>query len=165
MDLISILRAAGDTIKQVNHYSASIEDAEKVCQSFRSKLNSTHKLLTSLEALVKEDYGDAYASMSSASQDVVVGSKRNRSIVQLIKDEGELDSLRNDLEEISECLKTLKSEPSTRSSLKQLSPVQRRLEKEQLKKIMAFSSKMEEFKATAALVLTVDLRYDRLLAI
>ena len=165
MDLFAVLRAAGDIIKQVNHYSASIEDAEKVFRSFQSKLASTHKLLTRLEALVKEDYGDAYESIpSSSSQETMAGSKRDRSILRLIEDEGELEQLLKGLEEISEWLKTLGSESNSRSNFKP-SPVQRRLEKEQVKKIMTFSSEMEKFKATATLVLTMALRYDRLLVV
>ena len=165
MDLFSVLRAAGDLIKQVNHYSASIEDAEKVFRSFQSKLASTHKLLTSLEALVKKEYGDTYEFIrSSSSQETMAGSKRDRSILRLIEDEGELEQLLKTLEEISEWLKTLGSETNSRSSLKP-SPVQRRLEKEQVKKIMTFTSEIEKFKATATLVLTMALRYERLLAV
>ena len=93
MDLFSVLRAAGDIVKQVNHYSASIQDSQKVFQSFQSKLTSTHKLLTSLEALVKEDYGDDYVSIPSSSQETTAGSKRDRSVLWLIEDKGELEQL------------------------------------------------------------------------
>ena len=76
-----------------------------------------------------------------------------------------MEQLLKGLEEISEWLKTLGSESNSRSNFKQHSPVQRRLEKEQVKKIMTFSSEMEKFKATATLVLTMALRYDRLLVV
>ena len=158
MDPISIIRAATVIVNQVKQYSTSIEDAAKVSESFKSRLDLTRKLLTSLETF-KEDYSDV---LPNSSEETTAGCKWDRSSIQLDEYKDQLKQLRETLEEIATWLGTGEPGSGSRSNTTQHLPAQRRLGKERVGKIMAFSSELETFIPTAHLVMTMALRYENL---
>ena len=164
MDLFSVLRAAGDLVKQVNHYSAATEEAAKFFEAFKPHLDSTLNLLTSLETLIKENYDDTRTSTPSPSQETA-GQKRKRSILRSIEDEIELSKLQTTLREISTWLQSLESGSGSNPNVRGHLLIQRGSSniKAQMKMMMTFSSELEKFKSTATLFLTMVLRYDGLL--
>ena len=157
MDPISLIHAANSIVNQVKQHSKSIEDTDKIFESFKLTIDPTCKLLATLET-IKKDYGDVLPNSS-----VAAGSKRDRLALVVDEYDDQLKRIREALEEIVGLLET--SEPRSRSRLNiaQHLLARQRLEKERVEKIMSFSSELERFIPTIQLVITMVSRYEYLL--
>ena len=163
MDLSSVFKATVDVVEAVNLHMAIISnDATKSFKSLKAQLESTSELLKSLREVIddSEDLGDASASIPLASgQDEVVAitsQPEDRSIMRLIKNDGQLEHLQKTLEGILTWINTLEKSKSKIP----LSRILLLSSKAQQKKIQDFSFELEKFKITANLVLTMALKYE-----
>ena len=155
MDPISLFHAANSIVNQVKRRSTSIEDTEKIFESFKLTIDPTRKLLAALESF-KEDHSDVLPNSQIAA-----GSQRDRLALPVDEYDDQLKRVREALEEIAGWLEN--SEPgSSRLNIAQRLLTQR-LKKERVGKILAFSSELERFIPTIQLVITMVSRYEYLL--
>ena len=159
MDLFSAIQATVGVIKAVDHHTKTISDASKSLEFLKIQLDSTRKLLLSLEELVRKDDGDARSSTSHTLDEspAAVSLSRGDSILQSIEDEGQLGHLQKTLEDISTWLSALESKSRLKISLSRISLLS---SKTQQKRILDFSSELREYKLTATLVLTMAMKYE-----
>ena len=151
MDLFSVLDTIAGIVKAVNDHRTSNNDVEESIKSLKTELDSIRKLLTQLADIVT---GEEERLQGGAQSD----SDRDRddSILALVDSEGQLGELRSTLDEISAWLSTLQSKPRSKMTLDWLSSKA----KQKKVTIERFSFKLEKYKSTATLVLTMAMRYE-----
>ena len=88
MDIFSVLRTTVEIIRVVDQYAISSKDTESSFESLTVQLDSTRKLLASLEKLVTES-GDE----SNTSNETTANPSQDNSVMRLIEDEGQPEQL------------------------------------------------------------------------
>ena len=160
MDTSSILRTTVEALSAVDAYLASLKEEAKSFEALKVKLDSTRKLLASLQDLIKEDCSDTYYSVPHSSSEDAACRSQGNSILRLIEDGGQLNQIQKTLEEIFAWVNALETE--SKAKTKHLLWIRWWSSQGRQKKIERFLVELESCKSTANLVLTMAIRYGRL---